>query len=99
MLGFLFTIAGRIFGGYVTFMQLNNWCIDLYQGDVDEDDEFNVKFTKNTLGLYLRHYSSLSWLLSCGQSRHNKAREVIGNWNAKVKRDLDYKPIMELIMR
>lgn len=45
MLGFLFTIAGSIFGSYICFQQLNNRCLDLYQGDEDEDDDFNIKFT------------------------------------------------------
>ena len=99
MLGFLFTIAGSIFGSYICFQQLNNRCLDLYQGDEDEDDDFNLKFTEHPFGLYMTNYSSLAWLFFCCKSRNDKARDVIDNWKSKIKRDLDYKPIMELIMR
>lgn len=47
----------------------------------------------------MMHYSSISWMFFCCKSKHDKARDVISNWKAKIKRDLDYKPVMELIMR
>ena len=81
MLGFLFTIAASIFGGYVSFEQLNNRCLDLYQGDSDEDDDFNNEFTKSAFGLYLSQYSLISKLLFCCKSEHKKAKNVISNWN------------------
>ena len=54
---------------------------------------------KRLLSVYFSFYSKISILLCCFKSNNREARHAIENWKAKMKRDQDYKPIMELIMR
>jgi len=47
----------------------------------------------------MSYFSCFSGVCCCLKSRYAKAKEVVDGWEEKFERDIDFKPVMELIMR